>query len=125
MVLVRTVVGDVQLAVTIYEGQVAVAVQTARMPCTDGNKVAVIDIVDSGGGITEYGGGIGVHVATTTGNITSGKDGVVDVDASFLLNGAHIYVVSFGRPGVTRLGFQRIQVGGGDIRPLLIGMGVV
>ena len=54
MIVVGAVVGDVQLAVSIYEGQVAITVQSAGMSSADGDEVAVIYVVDGGGGIAIY-----------------------------------------------------------------------
>ena len=125
MILVCTVVGDVQLAVSVNEGQVTIAIQTTRMSGTNGNQVAVVDIMDSSGGITEYSLGIGIHITTTTGDITSRKDGVMDVNASFLLYGAHVYVVPSRWPVVSALGFQRIQVIGGYIVANLVGLAII
>ena len=60
-IIVGTIVGDVQSTITIDEGQVAIAVQTTRVSCTQRDQVAVIDIVNGCGGITEHGGRVGIH----------------------------------------------------------------
>ena len=65
MVVVCAVVGDVQLAVAIDQRQVAIAIQTTDTTTADGDEVAVIDIVDGGGGVAEDGGGVGIHHGRT------------------------------------------------------------
>ena len=58
-VVVGAVVGDVQLAVAVDQRQVTVAIETTGMTGTQGNEVAVVDIVDGGRGIAEHRSGIG------------------------------------------------------------------
>ena len=85
MVVVRAVVGDVQLAVAIDQRQVAVAIQTTDASTTDGDEVAVIDIVDGGGGVAEDGGGVGIHLGRTGRGVTTGEHGIVN-DDTFLVD---------------------------------------
>ena len=60
-IVVRTVVGNVQLTITVNECQVTVTVKTTCMSSTQCNKVAMIYIVDGCRGITEYRRGVGIH----------------------------------------------------------------
>ena len=81
VVVVGAVVGDIQLAVAVDKGQVAVAVQTAGVARADGDEVAVVGIVDGGGGIAEDSIGVGKHL-TAHANISAGEDGIADEDAA-------------------------------------------
>ena len=74
--IVGTVVGDVQLTVTIHQSKVAVTVQTSGMLCSNGYQVTVIDIAQYGCGIAQYGVGVGIDHITTGRNVTSGKHGI-------------------------------------------------
>ena len=58
-VVVGTVVGHVQFAVAVNEGQVTVAIESADTSCTKGDEVAVMDIIDGGCGIAEDGVDVG------------------------------------------------------------------
>ena len=80
-VIVRAVVGDVQSAIAVHEGQVAVAVQTARTSCAQGNQVAVVSVVDRSRGVAEHRGGVGIHCGRTGGGVAAGEDGIEDGDA--------------------------------------------
>ena len=102
MVVVRTVVGNVQLAVAIDKRQVTIAVQTADVTRTKGDEVAVIDIVDRGGGVTIYGSGIGTQTGSPD-DVSTGKDGIMDNDATLLLGCAYIHFIPTGRPCVSSL----------------------
>ena len=53
-VVVRTIVGNVQLTITTHHRQVATAVQSACMLCTHGDEVVMIDVVERSRGITEH-----------------------------------------------------------------------
>ena len=96
IVVVGTVVGDIQLAVAIDEGQVTIAVETADVNGTDGDEVTVVNIVDGGGGVAKHGLGVNIQL-TTTYNITACKDSIVDNDTTLLVftinNGAGIHFV--------------------------------
>ena len=109
---VRTVVGDVQLSVAIDKRQVAVAIQTAHTTTTNGDEVAVIDIVDGSCGIAEHRGGVGINLGGTRGGVTAGEHSIVDDDA-FLVD----ICLAEGRPccGISRLVAQIVQIGRGNI----------
>ena len=81
MIIVGTVVGDVQFAVAAYERQVTVAVEAAGAVGADGDEVTVIGIVDGGRGVAEDGGGVGIDLRGTRRGVTTGEDGIVDDDA--------------------------------------------
>ena len=66
MLIVGTVVGDIQLTVAIYEGQVTITIQTTGMTCSDGDEVTVVGIMDRSRSITKYGLVVGI-LRTTTG----------------------------------------------------------
>ena len=59
-VVIGAVIRDVQSAITIYEGQVSVTIESTRMGCSYRDEVTVIDIVDRGRGITEHRGCVGI-----------------------------------------------------------------
>ena len=80
MIVIGTVVGDVQLTVAIDEGQVTIAIETAGMPRTNGDEVAVIGIVDRSCGVAIDCRSIGKQRGTTLNDVTTGKDGIVDDD---------------------------------------------
>ena len=65
MIIVCTVVGDVQLTVTVYKGQVTIAIKTTCMTCTDGNQVTIINIVNRSRSVTEQCGSVGKHLVVT------------------------------------------------------------
>ena len=133
MVFVGTIVRDVQFAVAVYEGQVAIAIESTGMASADGDKVAVVDIVDRGGGVTEHGNLIGIHGVATKSNVTAGKDSVVDDDTTLLKDCFRTYshilsdidIVPIRWPCVSRLCLECIQVGGGDIIANGIGLATV
>ena len=85
-IVVGTIVGDVQFPIAIDQRQVAVAIETAGVTCTQGDKVAMIHIVDGGRGITKYrrGVGMGCGQRRTCRRITSGKHGIVNDDAGIV-----------------------------------------
>ena len=64
-IVVGTIVGNIQLAIAIYEGQVTVAVETTDMLCADGDEVAVENVVKCSRGVTIDGDGIGIHLVGT------------------------------------------------------------
>ena len=109
---VRAVVGDVQLSVAIDKRQVAVAIQTADTTTTNGDEVAVIDIVDGSCGIAEHRGGVGIDFGGTRGSVTAGEHSIVDDDA-FLVD----ICLAECRPccGISRLVAQIVQIGRGNI----------
>ena len=80
MIVVGTIVGNVQLTIAIDEGQVTIAIQTAGMTCTNSYQVTIISIMDRGGSISIYCCGVGIQRTTTRSNVTTGKDGIVDDD---------------------------------------------
>ena len=65
MIEVCTVVGDVQLAIAVYQRQVTITVQATDTTPTDGDEVTVIDIMDRGRRVAEYRIGIGIHLGRT------------------------------------------------------------
>ena len=81
MVVVCTIVSDIQLTVSIYQRQVTITVQTTYTTPTDRDEVTVIDIMDRCRSITEYRISIGKHFGRTRRGITTGKYGIVDNDA--------------------------------------------
>ena len=82
MLIVGTVVGDIQLAVAIYEGQVTIAIQATGMTCSDSNEVTVINIMDRCRSVTINRLIVGILRTTTSRNITTGKDSIVDNDTT-------------------------------------------
>ena len=58
VVVVGTVVGDVQFSVAVNERHVAVAIKAAGMSCTDSNEVTVVNVIDGGCGVAVDGGGV-------------------------------------------------------------------
>ena len=59
-IVIRTIVGDVQTAIAIHEGQVTIAIKATSMTSTQRDEVTVVNIVDRCCGITEYRRGIGI-----------------------------------------------------------------
>ena len=83
IVIVRTIVGNVQSTIAVNLGQVTVTIESAYMACTDGDEVTVIDVVNGGCSITIYRRGIGVcifFVGTFCRGISSGKHSIMDND---------------------------------------------
>ena len=82
---VGAVVGDVQLAEAIHEGEVAVAVETADVLRTDGDEVAVVHVAQRCRGIAEDGVGVHEDLVTTHRDVAAREDGVVDDDTGFVV----------------------------------------
>ena len=61
VIVVSTIVGNVQSTIAVNEGKVTVAVQTTRTSCTQGNQVAVIYIVDGCRSVAEHRSGISIY----------------------------------------------------------------
>ena len=80
-IIVGAVVVNVQLAEAVDQRQVTVAVESAHIVGAERDQVEIIDIAQRGSGIAVDGGGIGKEVVTTLGDVSAGKDGVVDGDA--------------------------------------------
>ena len=80
VVVVRTIVVDMQLAEAVDERQVTVAIDTSDIIGTDGDQVTVIDVSYGDRGVTKDRIGVGNHIVTTLTDVSSGEDGVVDDD---------------------------------------------
>ncbi|OPZ48264.1 MAG: hypothetical protein BWY95_00941 [Bacteroidetes bacterium ADurb.BinA104] len=83
-VVIRTVVGDVEFAVTVNEGKVAVSVKTAYTVFAYGYKVFVKYIYNRSCCIAEYRFGVGIYLVRTARYITSGKNGIAYVYAQII-----------------------------------------
>ena len=81
VIVVSAIVGDVQASVAVDEGQVSVAVKTARMTRTECDEVAVVDVVYGGRGVAEHRGGVGVDGSRTCRRVTACEHGIVDDDS--------------------------------------------
>ena len=77
-IIVSAIVGDIQTTITIDKGQVTVTIKASGMTRTDGNQVAVINIMDRCRGIAKNSRGIGIDLGRTRRRVTSGKHGIVD-----------------------------------------------
>ena len=100
--VVCTVVGDVKFAVAVNQCQVTIAIQTSGVTSTNGDEVAVIDIVNGGSGVAEHSLGVGIHSVTTVCNVTTCEYSIVDDDTTLyeitVNNRTCIYIVPFHRP---------------------------
>ena len=106
IIVVGAVVGDVQTSVAVDEGQVTIAVETAGMACTQGDEVAVVDVVNRGRGVAKHRSGVGIDSGRTRRRVTAGKHGIVDDDA---------LVVQRFPPVIGILVLQGVQCVGGNI----------
>ena len=90
---------------------------------TDGDEVAVIDIVDGGGGVAVYGGGVGILRVAVLRNVAAAEHAVVNQDTAFRavgILGHKVIPCSIPQLGDLVLSFQRVQVVGGHVVILLI-----
>ena len=81
-IIVRTIVGDIQLTVTTHHRQVTTAIESTYMFCTYGDEVTVIDIIECGGRVSEYCDGVGKTLSVRR-YVTTGKDSIVDMNTTF------------------------------------------
>ena len=81
-VVVGAVVVDVQLAETVDERQVAVAVESAHVLGAERDEVHVVDVAQRCGGVAVDGGGVSKELVAALGDVAAGEDGVVDGDAT-------------------------------------------
>ena len=79
MIVVGTVVGDVQFTIAVDEGQVAVTIETTGISCSDGDEVTVIYIMDRSRGIAKNRGGISIQRTTTGCDVTTCEYSIVDI----------------------------------------------
>ena len=98
-VVVGAVVGDVQAAIAVDQRQVAVAIETAYMVRSQGDEVAVVDVVDGGGGIAIDGDGVGIDDRALH-RVTTGKHGVVDDDAGGIQTIPSVFIILLVPQGV-------------------------
>ena len=84
MVEVGTIVGDVQLTITINQSQVTITIESTHATSSDRDKVTVINIVDRCRSITKYCRGVSKYLSRTRRGVTTGKDGIMDNDAFFV-----------------------------------------
>ena len=115
-IVVGAIVCDVQTTVAINEGEVAIAVETAGVTRTQGDEVAVIDVVDGGRGIAEHGIGVGIDLVTTRRHISTSKHSVVDNDT------AHIQLFPYCSIGILVL--QGVEIFDENILAWCVGMPV-
>ena len=92
VVEVGAIVGDVQLAVAVHKGEVAVAIESAYLVFSQRDEVLVEKVAHSGRGIAEHRLGIGIHLVGTRRHITACKHGIADGDAQ---------IVQTAPPGIT------------------------
>ena len=85
IVVISTIVGDVQFTIAIDQRQVTITVQSTYTTSTDRDEVTVIDIVDRSCSITEYSRSISKNLGRTGRCVTTGKYSVVDND-TFLVD---------------------------------------
>ena len=116
MIIVCAIVGDVQFAITVHEGQVTITVQATRMTCTNRYQVTIIDVINRCGCVTKQCCSIGKHLVVTRRNVTTGKDGIVDDDT--------VHIQTAPCCSVSGLVLQGVQVGCGDILTCLIGVAI-
>ena len=133
--VIGSIIGDVQLTITIHHREVTTAIQSTYMFCSDGNKVSVIDIVERCRHVAEYRRSVGIRLITAGRNVTTTKHGIVNNDTtidlvvtlSFLCN----ELLPFVRPLLhtscryCSLLAQRIQVISGHIVISAIGLIVI
>ena len=81
VIVVGTVVGDVQTTVAVHERKVAIAIEAAGVARAYGDEVAVVHVVDGSRGVAIDGCGVGKHIGGTRRHVTSCKHGIVDDDA--------------------------------------------
>ncbi len=84
VIVVGTIVGNVQSTIAIYEREVTITVQSTKVSCSQGNQVAVIYIVDRCCSITKYRCGVGIHGRRTRRCITTSEYGVEDGNAGVI-----------------------------------------
>ena len=83
---------------------------------TDGDEVAVIDIVEGSRGVAIDGDGVGIHLVGTGGHVATGKDGVADNDT------VNIELVPIR--SVQILILQEVQVFGRHVLTCVVGVAV-
>ena len=81
-VIVGAVVVDMQFTEAVDQCEVTVAIETTHLLSAEGDEVVVIDIAQRGCGVAIDGNRVGIEVVTTLGDVSTGKEGVVDGDAS-------------------------------------------
>ena len=81
VVVVGAVVGDVQSAVSVDEGQVAVAVESAGVLGAYGDEVTVVEVAHGCDGVAEHRLSVDVHLIAARRGVAAGEDGVVYDDA--------------------------------------------
>ena len=84
IVEVGAIVGDVQLAVAVHKGEVAVAIESAYLVFSQCDEVLVEKVAHSGRGIAEHRLGIGIHLVGTRRHIAACKHGIADGDAQIV-----------------------------------------
>ena len=111
VIIVGTVVGDVQLAITVYEGKVTIAIESTDMLTAEAYKVLTEHVYHCGCSISIYRHRIGVDLVTTRRHVTTGKYGILDGE-SFIVQCL---------PCNSIIESQCVQVFRSDIFALLIG----
>ena len=109
VVEVGAIVGDVQLAVAVHKGEVAVAIESAYLVFSQCDEVLVEKVAHSGRGIAEHRLGIGIHLVGTRRHIAACKHGIADGDAQ---------IVQTAPPGITVV--ELVQVCVAHIVALLV-----
>ena len=112
VIVVGTIVGDIELAVSIHEGKVTITIETTHMVATETHKVLGKHVDDSSRSVTIYGHRIGIHEVGTRGHVTTCKDGIANGDSHLVELSPYF--------GVTIL--QLIKVLGEHILTLLVGL---
>ena len=77
-VIVGTIVGNVQLTVTIHHRKVTTTIETTDLLCSHGNEVSIVDIIERSRSITEHCRRIGILFFTTACHIATRKNSIMD-----------------------------------------------
>ena len=78
-IIVGAIVRNVQTTIAVDQGEVTIAVETTDMMGAQGDKVAVVDVMDGGGGVAIDGDGVGIDNRALY-RVTTGKHSVMDDD---------------------------------------------
>ena len=71
-----------QLTEAIDQREVTIAIETAHLLCTKGYEVVVIDVAQRCCSVAIHRHRVSIEVITTLGDVTTGKEGIVDGDAA-------------------------------------------
>ena len=85
MIVIRTVIGEVQLTVSIHEGEVTITIESAFVLATNLYKVFVIQIHHRCCNVSKYRYRIGIYDIATRAYVTTSKDGITDGDSLLVM----------------------------------------